>query len=328
MIKRLQTFKEDIQPVEKKLIRNAVDDHSLRNKERLVEPLTAFIQSGKHLRGGLFLQAVSWLDEIHTNDLLTAASIEMLHSAMLIQDDIMDDDPIRRGQPSLHEQFRKINNDRRISEGMAVCASDILIFTTLETVSSLNNQESEIITNALRHVTLGQFRDITNDDPWNEGTTPTKEDIIDVYANKTGKYTFTMPLELAEARTDAEFDTLDNIGTSLGVTFQLRDDELNIFGASDKTGKPELSDVVENKHTILRNLLEEKHPEAEKFFGKSVEGKREEIKALFEKVHDAHGKIKQKYKHTAIEAIEESTLPQDGKQALKALAEFVATREK
>ena len=330
MIDKIKAFKDDLEPVEARLVEEAFANQPVRGKETLTDKITDYITGGKHIRGGLYLIAVSWFDDVRDADHDVAASIELLHSAMLIQDDIMDDDVTRRGMPSLHKQFESMRGNRRVSEGMAVCIADLLIFQAFTTLAGIDDDVTQAAGQCIKEVTVAQFRDVTHDDPWDEGYEPSLDEIINLHQNKTGRYTFGLPLTAGFHRLDKDIpDALTSLTEDLGVVYQLRDDELNVFGDSDVTGKPSMTDVEDGTRTILRKLLLRDHPDAKSYFNTGLDADDKEwLRSRFESIRDEHAQIKEEYVEKAVGKIEEAAMPEKAKQQLVELTKFVAHRER
>lgn len=330
MIQSIQVYKETIQEHEQTLIEDALSSQPLPEKEKLITTLSDYVGAGKHVRGGLYLKGRSWWEDLSDKDYRIAACIELLHSAMLIQDDIMDDDEQRRNMPSLHVQFQSFHDEHRIHEGMAVCVADLLIFQAMTTLAETDAGTAVQAGDDIREVTFAQFRDVTHGDPWSEGVEPTVKDILNLHRNKTGRYTFGLPLSAALKRSGrSPTPNLLQLCEALGVIYQLRDDELNVFGQSKTTGKSSLSDVWDNKRTILRHLVINEHPSVEPLFGTTLSEKdRETLLAAFEDVRSAHDDYKERFIGEAKSRIVDSDLPASAKKELKALTEYIAERER
>ena len=104
-----------------------------------------------------------------------------------------------------------------------------------------------------------------------------EERIMNVYKYKTAIYTFSVPFTtgavLAESH-ENDLQTLYKLGEKIGIIFQIKDDEIGIFGDESEIGKPVGSDISENKKTLWRNYLFEKSSDEERvklenIFGKS-----------------------------------------------------------
>ena len=101
------------------------------------------------------------------------------------------------------------------------------------------------------------------------------QEILDLYIYKTGRYTFSLPLSagaiLAE-QPEKTLSMLQEIGEHLGIVFQIKDDELSLYGDEADTGKPVGSDVKEGKttlfkHTLYRRATEEQREQLDTLFG-------------------------------------------------------------
>jgi geranylgeranyl diphosphate synthase type I len=91
--------------------------------------------------------------------------------------------------------------------------------------------------------------------------TPANEDILRLYLYKTGRYTFSLPLMIGgvlAGRPGAIVDLLGEVGGFLGIIFQIKDDELGLFGSEEDLGKPIGSDIREEKKTFYYTLLSRK----------------------------------------------------------------------
>jgi len=237
-----------------------------------VKRIQPFVSGGKLIRGSLILVAhdrfaagtgkrggsrVSKRDAVKA-----AAALELFHSAFLIHDDIMDDDPVRRGKPSLHVQYeakaaaKGLVDAPGFGRAAALCAGDVLIFLGLEILASLESPpwiKSRILTlfgRELAHVGPAQVQDVYSGKTRKPAT---RDEIYRLYTYKTARYTYSLPLEtgavLAGAGPSALRD-LENIGVDLGLVFQIKDDELGQFGDPAATGKPVGSDIGEGKKTL------------------------------------------------------------------------------
>lgn len=224
---------------------------------------------GKMIRSALmFLGAESVNQNVSQEQLIpAAAAIELFHTGLLMQDDIMDQDEKRRGQDSLYIQYSKlltkeqIRDPKRTGESFALCMGDMTFFLGFRMVSKIQPPELtcriiELLSTELAHTAAAQMQDVYG------GVTPHKftvEDSLNVYVYKTGRYSIGLPLVIGGTIANAPKATITNfwkLGASLGILYQLRDDELNIFGNPEQTGKPIGSDIREAKQTVLRSLLE------------------------------------------------------------------------
>lgn len=195
-----------------------------------------------------------------------AAAMELFQSMLLIHDDIMDHDDLRRGKPSIHAlyaaegQREGLRNFRHYGECMGICIGDIATFLAFDIVARLECDPAivqEIVRFFSRELVLvgmAQMQDVRN----GEIEQLEMADIINTYRHKTGRYTFSLPMSLAALLhgLDATIRSrLELLGEYLGIIFQIRDDELGLFGDPAKTGKPGDSDLKEGKKTVVMQFL-------------------------------------------------------------------------
>ena len=238
--------------------------------EAILDRIRTFTLGGKMIRGSLVLLGQQLYDAQSSWDhssLGAAGAMELVQSFLLIHDDIMDRDILRRGMPSVHMQFAQdaLNQEPslgsadslRIGEALGICTGDIGSFLAnqilLSSVSDpgLCLQLVRILNSELVQVGQGQLMDVQ----WSfRSDFPTPEEILRIYVMKTGRYTFSLPLLLGSTISgapEAELSRLGRIGELLGILFQIRDDEIGLRGDPRLTGKPLGSDIREGKKTIF-----------------------------------------------------------------------------
>lgn len=234
------------------------------------EKLLPFITQGKLLRGSLiFYLYEAYAGESSEDVVRVAAAMELLHSSLLIHDDIMDNDSTRRGNPTMFAQYqtlakeKKFKNALHFGQSMGICVGDVgffLAFQVLSTITDVALQQSllPLFTQEMVTVGIAQMQDVYFGYTKNQIA---EKDIEKVYITKTGRYTFSLPMMLGALLTKQNATTvqqLEKIGEDLGLIFQLKDDELSLFGSQKITGKPEGSDIRENKKTLYHFYLFEK----------------------------------------------------------------------
>ena len=186
-----------------------------------------------------------------------AAAVELLHAFALVHDDVMDGSAVRRGHPTVHEQFiashRAMDGRgeaRRFGEGAAILVGDFA-FVYADQLFAVAPIHARPLYDELRiELCVGQFLDLA-------GTASGRRDyghaeLIERY--KSGKYTVERPLHIGAALAGRLGDLavpLSNFGIPLGEAFQMRDDLLGVFGDPALTGKPVGDDLREGKLTPL-----------------------------------------------------------------------------
>ena len=186
------------------------------------------------------------------------AAIEMIHTYSLVHDDLpaMDDDMLRRGNPTTHAKF---------GEAMGILAGDGLLNYAVETATGAfdlisNDDETKSVVKAIRilfdksginGMLGGQVADVEEDN--GDGYTMTKDKIEFIYEKKTAcliEASLMIGAVLAGASDEAVKKT-EEIGHDIGIAFQIVDDILDIEGSSEKTGKSHGQDEKNNKTTYV-----------------------------------------------------------------------------
>ncbi len=188
---------------------------------------------GKRLRPSLALHVAQVVGGRPEAVAKLAAATEVLHSATLVHDDIVDSSPERRGQPAVHVMW---------SQKIAVLAGDYLFATAADLVAQLD-----------RPVIVRLFAATIHDMSMSEFVIPSYDDPGDLarqqYLKKTGHKTaslFALACEAAAVLGDAsatEREAFRDLGWSLGMAFQITDDILDISGLVAETGKPVGTDL-------------------------------------------------------------------------------------
>ena len=252
---------------------------------QLAERLESYARSGKMIRGilvrlGYELCAAEAPDGAMDRVLDRAgAAMEFLQAGLLIHDDIMDRDVLRRGQTTVHAQYERDAAEACAADpahhglSLGVCAGDVAFFLGFHALAALPvppafqeraRKVAAFSAQELCWVGVAQMQDMRNGGG-GIGSHPDPAQILRVYRYKTGRYTFSLPLVIGAMLADADpahVEALDQAGENLGVVFQLKDDELGIFGDAAQSGKRADSDVREDKKTLLRHFLFEAADEA------------------------------------------------------------------
>ncbi|THB64931.1 MAG: polyprenyl synthetase family protein [Spirochaetaceae bacterium] len=235
-------------------------------RDRILE----YTLRGKMIRGSLVFIGAELSGKSGANYAAlakTAVAMELMQSFLLIHDDIMDNDDIRRGKPAVHAQYRNLavqqqwNDANHSGISMGICAGDVAGFWAMAVLAGLDLPEKvyrlvlQTMTREIILVGTAQMQDVAHGVSPDE---PSLEAIMSVYRYKTGRYTFSLPLMLGWIIAGGNSELLDDLaslGEVMGIIFQIRDDYLGLFGNTDETGKPITSDVSENKKTLYRRFL-------------------------------------------------------------------------
>ncbi|QQG43041.1 MAG: di-trans,poly-cis-decaprenylcistransferase [Candidatus Daviesbacteria bacterium] len=223
------------------------------------------LSGGKKLRPALVALGYENFrgEEEFLEGMLTAAiSYEIIHNSFLIHDDIMDNSLIRRGQPSVHDQYRALHENQggvldstQYGIAAAINAGDLGPFRALKAVCEIENKPDRIVKAEqwLRYVietTLqGQRRDLT-EIPLDQLT---EKYVYQIHHQKTAVYSVVGPLTLGAilaGASEKELAYLNTFGVSLGIAFQIIDDHLGLYGDERVLGKSVVSDTKEAKKTL------------------------------------------------------------------------------
>ncbi len=239
--------------------------HDERFRE-LWNRLRALSQGGKRVRPLMLLTAHDGLGGTRRDDALRAAvGVELLHTALVIHDDIIDGDLERRGAPNITASFaadareRGLGQERARSWGetMALLAGDLLLTAAVREVARIDapapvrDRVLSVLDEAVYLAASGEQADVA----YGIGLEhPDAEAIRAMMHRKTACYTFETPLRMGATLAEAPeplVHRLGEIGRGLGILFQLRDDLLGAFGSPEVTGKSASSDLREGKVTML-----------------------------------------------------------------------------
>jgi farnesyl diphosphate synthase len=223
-----------------------------RADQLLTQAMRYAVKGGKRLRGFLVLEGARMLGVAEDRAVSAAAAIEALHAYSLVHDDLpcMDDDDLRRGQPTVH---------RKWDEATAVLAGDALQTLAFELLTdpALGSAEVRIaLVSGLARaagidgMVLGQALDITAE---TAGRHLTLEEITTLQAGKTGAL-IGFAAEAGAVMAEADPTPLRRYAAALGLAFQIADDILDVTGDEARTGKRLRKDAEAGKATFVSLL--------------------------------------------------------------------------
>lgn len=231
--------------------------------------LESFALNGKTLRGSLVIFSHELFGGNFKRKVTDiAAALELIHSALLIQDDIMDKDLMRRGARTIHLQYaslgkrKKIRNPHHFGESAAVCLADIAFFVAFGLLDRLTlNLKAKmelwnLFVKELTTTALGQMEDVAS--------AGKNRNNLSLYRAKTARYTFVLPLlagAILAGRGRKSLRKLERAAEILGIIFQLKDDELD--NKTTRNGKEIMRLAREAERLIFRLPTEQKKALAE-----------------------------------------------------------------
>ena len=194
------------------------------------------LRGGKRLRGALVTLAGGTLD--------ASIGIELFHAYLLIHDDFMDRDELRRGGPTVHVA---LGGDHRAGS-LAILLGSLCQSWAYELVLGAphGDEAGRALTRALQEVTVGQALDLLA-----AGAEVPAAGVLAIERLKTGSYSFELPLRIGAIVAGRDPAAYLGYARPLGQAFQIADDLLGTFGTVEATGKPNASDLREGKRTLL-----------------------------------------------------------------------------
>ncbi|WP_404290758.1 polyprenyl synthetase family protein [Glutamicibacter arilaitensis] len=200
-----------------------------------------------------------------------ACAFELLHTALLMHDDVIDRDYMRRGQPTLSAHYRDqalaagrgAADAEHLGNSAAVIAGDLLLAEAIKLAArsahglDCEGAVEDAFHQAIVQAGAGELEDLLYsllEEPATTGEVLRMEEL------KTAAYSFQLPLQagaLLAGASAQQAQRLGSVGCQLGIAYQVIDDVLGTFGEPEDTGKPNDSDLREAKSTILISLASE-----------------------------------------------------------------------
>lgn len=224
--------------------------------ESMAQPYEYFIKNGgKRVRPLLTLLTTLLTNNSQKIDYNTyidlANSIELMHTFTLLHDDIMDDSPLRRGKPTVHNKW---------DNSTAILLGDMMIgvaYKKLSQYTHLKNFEKilNVYNDALIIVCHGQALDID----YNFRTNITENDYLTMIDKKTANLLkASIQIGALASNTNSEnYLILSDFASNLGIAFQIQDDYLDLYAKGKDFGKSIGQDLIEGKKTLMIIKLNE-----------------------------------------------------------------------
>lgn len=214
---------------------------SMQADDRLQQTVLKYIaaRSGKQLRPIIVMLCAQLCNPITDKTLRAAVALEMLHTASLVHDDVVDSSDTRRGQPAVHTQW---------SNKVAILTGDYMLAKVISLVAEVRNiRILEIVSNLGRNLSSGEMLQLhVGQSMWID-----EERYMKVIDQKTAQLFQACAEAGAESAgcTPRQRNALRAYGRLLGLCFQIKDD---IFDYSDleELGKPTMSDLRDGKVTL------------------------------------------------------------------------------
>lgn len=214
----------------------------MSSRIKLIDSIVKYIvkSKGKKLRPLLVIMSAKLVGEPNENTYLVASIVELLHTASLVHDDVIDDSHIRRGFPSINAIWKN---------KIAVLMGDYMLSKCLISATETGKLETmQILAEASKRLSRGELNQIEKSRKLDVDEDTYFEIISDKTAALIGAAT-----ELGALTTSDNGDDHNNLrlyGENLGIAFQIKDDLLDYLGSQVIIGKPVGNDFKEKKLTL------------------------------------------------------------------------------
>ncbi len=215
---------------------------ALKSKVALIDLITKYVlkQKGKKIRPLLVLLSAKLCGEINRRTYIAATLVELLHTATLIHDDVVDDAKTRRGIASINSVWK---NKASVLIGDFLLSKGLLI--------SLENNEYDflqITSEAVRRMSEGELLQIQKARNFDA----TEETYFRIISDKTASLIKACCLlgSMSSAKSPEDIRLLGKFGENIGMAFQITDDILDYTGRKSLMGKSAGNDLKEKKFTL------------------------------------------------------------------------------
>jgi geranylgeranyl pyrophosphate synthase len=206
---------------------------------------------GKRLRPALTLMASNFYPVDADKSFSLAASVELLHTATLVHDDLIDNSLFRRGMPTLNASW---------TPGATILTGDYLFARSAGLAAETDNVRIvTIFSQTLMTIVGGELQQMFSD---GHGSIPTEEEYHQrIYAKTASLFAAgTESGGILCGASEAEIKALRDYGYHLGMAFQIIDDILDFQGDEERIGKPAANDLRQGIATLPVMLFAEKSP--------------------------------------------------------------------
>lgn len=299
---------------------------SMKTNVALLNAITAYVvkRKGKQMRPMFVLLSAKLFGDINETVYRSASLVELLHTATLIHDDIVDDSNKRRGFFSINALWK---NKIAVLVGDFILSKGMLLALENEDYKQL-----QIVSRAVKEMSEGELLQIEKTRKLNLDESV----YFEIIKGKTASLIASCCANGAAANTDDQemIDKMWDFGERLGIAFQIKDDLLD-FG-DDDIGKPKGIDIKEKKMTLpIIYMINNTDPSTRKKYINTIKkhnNNKEKVNWLIDEVHKSGGiqyskEVMQQYKQEALDIL--ATFPEsEAKFSLKELVEYTIDRKK
>ena len=290
-------------------------------------------QDGKRIRPRLVMAAAEMFGTKAEDVQHVASAFEMLHNFTLIHDDIMDEAPLRRGLPTVYQQWNS-NIAILAGDALAIMALQELLKAPCDDATKL--KISELFARTSLEICEGQQYDLDFES--------TEEVSIDDYIKMIRLKTAVMLAGCLRSgaifahASEADQQAMYDFGINIGIAFQLKDDILDVYSDTQVFGKITGGDIKENKKTYLYLTAlqladENQYQILKKYFSSTdfvFEQKLQDVKNIYAQLHvkEKTEQAIEQYVSHALDALKAVSVAEDKKQEMYKLANSLVIRNK
>lgn len=211
----------------------------------LYEPIAYGLSAGgKRLRPSLLLIACEAFGGSVDDAMPAACGIEMFHNFTLLHDDVMDNSDTRRGRPTVHAKW---------DANTAILSGDTMLTLATQLISKVPDNRLRLILDIFNEMAIRVYEGQALDMKFETEENVSKEDYIRMIMDKTGALLGASAQigALIGGASEEEAKEMYEFGMMLGISFQIQDDWLDVYGDAATFGKPIGGDINNNKKTYL-----------------------------------------------------------------------------
>jgi geranylgeranyl diphosphate synthase type II len=298
----------------------------------LYEPITYILSvGGKRMRPALLLMACDLFGGNVDAALNPALAIEVFHNFSLVHDDIMDNAPLRRGKPTVHEKW---------NTNIGILSGDVMLVEAYKLMMQVETPILRQVLSIFNHTAVGVCEGQQMDMNFELQNQVAIDDYLTMITLKTAVL-LGGALKIGAligGASDKDADLLCTFGEQLGTAFQLQDDILDVYGDPNKFGKQVGGDIISNKKTFLLIKALELAGGADKqelnhWLQATEFDNTEKVNAITGlynqlEVRKHAEKAMQTFAEQAFNALNQLSLPEERKQYLRNFADSLLIREK
>jgi len=298
----------------------------------LYEPIRYVLAlGGKRMRPLLTLLSYQMYQDHPEKILKAALVVEFFHNFTLVHDDVMDNAPLRRGKPTVHEKW---------NQNIALLSGDVMLVKAYEMLELIPQDKLLRVLSSFNRCAVEVCEGQQYDMNFELRNDVSEAEYLDMIRQKTAVL-LGLSLELGAILGGADTEScvaLRNFGINIGIGFQLKDDLLDVYADKEKFGKQVGGDIIVNKKTFLLIKALEKAEGKEKaelvqWLSQEKFDKEEKVRVVTE-IYDRlqiKALTEQKmneYFEAGFAALEQLNADKAKKSLLKTFAERLIDREK